>query len=56
MTDPTRSGGNGPRDDREPAGAGPRRWVVAIGILVASAVLALMVFLHLSGAIGPGSH
>ena len=38
-----------------PAG-GPARWVVVIGIAVAVAVLGLIIFLHLSGAIGPGIH
>jgi hypothetical protein len=37
-------------------GGGPKRWIAIIGILVAAALLGLMVFLHLSGAIGPGLH
>jgi hypothetical protein len=29
---------------------------VVVGILVAAVLLGLMIFLHLSGAIGPGLH
>lgn len=32
------------------------RGVVVVWIVIAIAVLALLVFLHLSGAIGPGIH
>lgn len=44
---------------REPdpvAPSGPPRWVVVVGIVLVVALLGLIVFLHLSGAIGPGSH
>ena len=34
----------------------PRRWLVALGIAVVAALFALVVFLHLSGTIGPGIH
>jgi hypothetical protein len=52
MADPRR-----PRGSPEDGGAGgPKRWVVVVGILVAAAVLGLMIYLHLSGAIGPGIH
>jgi hypothetical protein len=37
-----------------PAGE-PPRWVVII-IVAAVAILGLIIFLHLSGAIGPGIH
>jgi hypothetical protein len=40
-------------DDRP---QGPGRWPLILGILVVVAVFALLVFLHLSGAIGPGVH
>jgi hypothetical protein len=50
---------HGPRDGREPRGRPddrPRRWVaVAVGV-IAIAVLGLMVFLHLTGVLGPGTH
>jgi hypothetical protein len=41
------------RDDRP---EGPNRWPMILGILVVVAVIAVLVFLHLSGAIGPGVH
>ena len=37
-------------------GSGTRRWVVVLWIVLAVGVLGLIVFLHLSGAIGPGAH
>jgi hypothetical protein len=59
MADPLRS-----RDDMEPARGEPNqdapsgasRWVVAVAIILAIALLGLIVFLHLSGTIGPGTH
>jgi hypothetical protein len=33
-----------------------RRFAVALGIVVAIALIGAVVFLHVSGAIGPGSH
>jgi hypothetical protein len=38
------------------APSGAPRWVVALVIVLAIALLGLIVFLHLSGAIGPGIH
>jgi hypothetical protein len=40
----------------ERRGNGARRWLIALVILVAGTLLALMVFLHLSGTLGPGIH
>ena len=48
--------------DDGPAGAAAgsrgrmRRFAVALGIVVAIALIGAVVFLHVSGAIGPGSH
>ncbi len=56
MADPSHPPETG--DGRGPdhgATRGTPRWLVA-GIVVAVALLALIVFLHLSGAIGPAVH
>jgi hypothetical protein len=59
MADPSHSPDTGgdavPGPDHEPT-SGTTRWVVVVGIVIAVAVLGLIVFLHLSGTIGPGAH
>jgi hypothetical protein len=57
MADPLRS----PQTDDEAgpdggAGGGAPRWMVVAGIVTVVALLGLIVFLHVSGAIGPGAH
>jgi hypothetical protein len=42
-------------DGRGPA-TGTPRWVSMLGITVAAALIVLIVVLHLTGIIGPGSH
>jgi hypothetical protein len=64
MADPLRSpedadrARRGPEQDasRGTPSRGTPRWVVAVAIILAIALLGLIVFLHLSGAIGPGIH
>lgn len=38
------------RDARTP------RWMAALGVLIAAVVVALLVYLHLAGIVGPGAH
>ena len=59
MADPLRSPADAHRARRGPeqdASSGTRRWVVVVAIGLAIALLGLIVYLHLSGAIGPGIH
>ncbi len=59
MADPPRS-----RETEEDTGRGPDpgvatgrpRWVFVVGIIIAIALVGLMVFLHLTGTLGPGAH
>jgi hypothetical protein len=59
MADPPRSPepeGEARRDaDGAPASSTPR-WVLILVTIVAVALLGLMVFLHLTGTLGPGLH
>jgi hypothetical protein len=64
MADPLRSPEDADRARRGPEQDASRgtpsrdtqRWVVVVAIGLAIALLGLIVFLHLSGAIGPGIH
>jgi len=59
MADPLRSPEEADRARRGPeqdASRGTPRWVVVVAVGIAIALLGLIVFLHLSGAIGPGIH
>jgi hypothetical protein len=47
----------GPQWFPETGGKGKKGWwMVVLGILIAIALVGLIVFLHLSGTIGPGTH
>jgi len=59
MADPLRSPEDADRARRGPdqgTPSGTPRWVIVTAIVLAIALLGLIVFLHLSGAIGPGVH
>lgn len=51
-------------ETEDDAGRGPHhgaarntpRWVFVLGIIIMIALLGLMVFLHLTGTLGPGTH
>jgi hypothetical protein len=45
----------GPGPERRSAD-GPPRWITVLGVAVAVLVVLMFVFLHLSGAVGPGVH
>ena len=59
MADPPRTPGTekdaGQSPDRG-ASPGAPRWVFVLGIIIAIALVGLMVFLHLTGTLGPGAH
>jgi hypothetical protein len=58
MTHPPRhpgtDGDGGPAPEGRPGAAS--RWKVVLGVTIAIAVLVLIILLHLTGTIGPGSH
>jgi hypothetical protein len=58
MTDPLSSpeDTNATRGPNKGTRGGRPGWAVVVGIVLAIALLALIVLLHLSGVIGPGSH
>jgi hypothetical protein len=59
MEDPRRSGRTGGDVRRDPAdrAATPQsRWRLALGIVIVIALLGLIVYLHLTGTLGPGIH
>jgi hypothetical protein len=59
MEDPRRSGETEGDAPKGPAGgaAKPRsRWGLFLAIVIVVALLGLIVYLHLTGALGPGTH
>jgi hypothetical protein len=59
VADPLRSPEPGDQARRGADGGGARgtpRWLLILVVIVAVALLGLMVFLHLTGSLGPGLH
>jgi hypothetical protein len=56
MSHSPETGDDARRHPDQGAPSGTSRWVVLVGIVIAAALLGLIVFLHLTGAIGPGIH
>ena len=59
MADPSRSpatGGDARRGPGRTAPASRPRWAVVLVVAAAIALVGLLVFLHLTGVLGPGVH
>jgi hypothetical protein len=59
MPDPLRSPETDDHARRGPergAASSPPRWVFVLGIILAIALVGLVVFLHVTGTLGPGIH
>jgi hypothetical protein len=56
MADPPHSRETDDDTRRGGTASGTPRWLVILVVIVAVALLGLLVFLHLTGTIGPGLH
>lgn len=56
MADPARYPDGGDPDHGPGPDAAAPRWKSVLGVLIAGAVVALIVYLHLAGIVGPGAH
>jgi hypothetical protein len=50
------TGDTGGKGRKRRSGGGTPRWITVLGVAVAVLVVLMFVFLHLSGAVGPGVH
>ena len=56
MAQPPRYPDGGDSDAQPERKPGTPHWVSVLGILIAVMVIALFVYLHLAGIVGPGAH